>query len=150
MIVGRVDGFEGEVRLTAVSKKSWFVHQRFRWHGSHDGPGPVRVIDVPPREQLVLEARDGHGRSGLLEVRAAEPGATLDFGTLVPTETAAHVMSSVRDDGAFSLSSPHVGPWTLRLLTLVVEGEVPDVHAVSGVDEVRDAHPGVPVEFLRR
>jgi RNA polymerase sigma-70 factor (ECF subfamily) len=88
LIVGRIDGFEGTVQFTAVGKQSWFMYQRFRQSLSLDSPDSVRITGVPPRAELVLEARDGHGHIGILETRAAASGETVDFGTLVPTATA--------------------------------------------------------------
>ena len=89
VVVGNLEGFEGETQLNAVSKKSWFVHQRFRERAVYTEPKSVRITDVPPRASLVLEARDRHGRIGIVETRPGSPGETVDFATLRPTETAA-------------------------------------------------------------
>ncbi len=88
VLVGQLIGFEGETQLNVVSKQSYFVDQRFRKQLSVPGAGPLRVAGVPPGEELVIEARDGHGHFGLAESRVAAPGETFDFGALVPTATA--------------------------------------------------------------
>lgn len=125
VVVGRLEGFQGEIQLTVVSQQSWFAHQRFRQHRSLSAAGPVRVVGVPPREELVVEARDRHGNLGVTELPAAAPGATVDFGTLMPMPTAALYGRLIGLDP----SLPAVvrvqvkrGELNLRDLTLAVDG----------------------------
>jgi len=87
VLIGQLLGFEGETQLSVVSKKSYFVNQRFQRHMTLAGPGPVRVAGVPPGESLLLEARDSSGRTGFVEPRAAAPGETVQFGSLAPMAT---------------------------------------------------------------
>ena len=87
-LTGSIVGFQGEVRVTAVSMKAWYVRQRWKESRFIVGDDDVRFDTVPPHEGVIIQALGREGQIGFSEIDGALPGQMVDFGVIQPLDPA--------------------------------------------------------------